>query len=188
MASTLSPIRSEFSSVDADFERLERKGIIRALPDGMPRPTHVKSKRPSFGKRAARSLSRFLIIFGIGVASTLAWQSYGEAARAMIANSSPRLGWLAPHAAPVAQTASNIVAPAAPAAPSPDLQQLKEVLLGLAAVRRSVDQLATQFATGQQQMADDIAKLQAEISAPPSRPAAAPARKPLPLTQTPPVR
>ena len=201
MASMFSPTRSEFSSVhaspdgmtrptdlDANFERLPRRGVIHALPDGMTRPTGLKSKRPSRGKRAARSLTRFLILFCIGVATTLAWQSYGDAARAMIANSSPQLDWLAPQAAPVAQTAPDIAARAAPAAPSPDLQQLKEMSRDLAAVRQSVDQLAAQFAAGQQQMADDIAKLQAEISAPPPRPAAAPARKPVPLTQPPPVR
>jgi hypothetical protein len=114
----------------------------------------------------------------------------------MIANSSPQLGWLAPQAAPLAQTVSDMVAPAAPAAPSPDMQQLKEMSLGLAALRQSVDQLAA----GQQQMAGDIATAQAaeqdilhKISAPPPRPAAAPARKPVPLTsslssQAPPVR
>jgi hypothetical protein len=57
---------------------------------------------------------------------------------------------------------------------APELQQLKEM----------VDQLAV----SQQQMTDGIAKLAAEqqellhkISAPPPRPAAAPARKPVPL-------
>jgi len=66
--------------------------------------------------------------------------------------------------------------------------------LGLLAVQRSMDQLAAQVAAGQQQMAGDIAKLQAadqEIlnkispSAPPPRPAAVPARKPVPLTTLP---
>src|SRR5262249_19852283 len=64
-------------------------------------------KRPSLGKRASRSLTRFLIIFCFGVAATLAWQSYGDAAREMIANSYPQLSWLAPQAAPLAQTASD---------------------------------------------------------------------------------
>ena len=67
--------------------------------------------RPSLGKRASRTLARFLITFCIGVAATLAWQSYGDAARQMIANSYPPLGWLAPQSAPVAQTAPNMVAP-----------------------------------------------------------------------------
>jgi hypothetical protein len=57
--------------------------------------------------------------------------------------------------------------------------------LSLASVRQDVDRLAAQLSFGQQQMAGDIAKLQAseqdilnKISAPP-RPAAAPARKPV---------
>jgi hypothetical protein len=167
---------TRLTDLDANFERPP------PLPDGMTRS--LKSKRPSLGKRAARGLTRFLIIFCIGIATTLGWQSYGDTARAMIANSSPQLGWLAPQAAPFAQTASDIAARAAPAALPPDVQQLKEISLGLAAVRQSVEQLAA----GQQQMAGDIAKLKAEISAPLPWPAATPARKPVPLTQAPPER
>jgi hypothetical protein len=183
MASTFSPAQSEFSS-------------DQALPGGMMR------NRPSLVRRAARRVTRFLIVFCIGVATTLAWQSYGDMARAMIANSSPQLGWLAPEAAPVTQTAPDMAARAAPAAPSADVQQLKEQLkelsLGFDAMRQSVDQLAAQVAAGQRQMAGDIAKLHAEISPPPQRaatasatasaaapaavPAAAPARKPVPPT------
>ncbi len=36
--------------------------------------------QPSLRKRASRALSRFLIAFCIGVAATLAWESYGDAA------------------------------------------------------------------------------------------------------------
>jgi hypothetical protein len=177
MAPTYSPAQSEFSS-------------DHALPGGMMR------KRPSLVTRAARRVTRILIVFCIGVATTLAWQSYGDVARAMIANSSPQLGWLAP----VEHTAPDMAARAAPAAPSADVQQLKEQLkemsLGLDAVRQSVDQVAVQVVAGQRQMAGDIAKLQAEISPPQQRasaapagappaaapPAAAPARKPVPPT------
>jgi hypothetical protein len=182
MASTLSPTQSEFSSVDELFERPTGRGSIHALPDGMIRAADLKRKRPSLGKRAARWLARFLIMFFIGVAATLAWQSYGDAAKEMIANSYPQLSWLAPQAA-----APDMVASAAPATSSPDLQQLKEMSLGLAAVRQSVDHLAAQLAAGQQQMAGDIAKLQAEIAAPQPRPAAPPVRKPqsLPSPQAP---
>src|SRR5262245_6581377 len=90
MNSTLSPTPSEFS---ADM------WSSRPLVDAM-------IERPSLGKRALRSLARFLIIFCIGIAATLAWQSYGDAARETIANSSSQLGWLAPQTAPLAQTAS----------------------------------------------------------------------------------
>ena len=140
--------------------------------------------RPSLGKRASRGLARFLIIFCTGVAATLAWQSYGDAARAMIANSHPQLSWLAPQAAPLAQAASDTAAPALSATPSPELKQLKEMSLAFATMRQSVDQLAA----SQQQIADGVAKLTADqqqllqkSSAPPPRPAAAPARKPLQL-------
>jgi hypothetical protein len=168
--------------------------------DATLRPADLKndrspSKRPSLGKRASRALARFLITFCIGVAATLAWQSYGDAARERIASSSPQLGWLAPRAALVAQTAPDMIAPAAP---SPDQQQLNAMSLGLAAVRQSVDRLGAQLTAGQEQMTRDITKLQAaeqdildKISAPPPRPAGAPARKPAPLTppsQAPPVR
>ena len=174
MASTFSPAQSEYSSDQA------LGGMMR--------------NRPSIVRRAARKVTRFLIVLCVGVATTLAWQSYGDVARAMIANSFPQLGWLAPEAAPAAQTAADMGARAAPAAPSADVQQLKEQLkelsLGFDAVRQSVDQLAAQVAAGQRQMAGDIAKLQAEISPPPQRAAAAPvaapapppARKPLPPT------
>jgi len=126
-------------------------------------------------------LMRLLITFCIGVAVTLAWQSYGDAAREMIANSYPQLGWLASQAA-VAQTAPNTIAPTTS---SPDPRELKAMSADLAAVRQKVDQLAAQVAAGQEQMARDFAtKLQAaeqdivdKISAPPPP---APVRKPVP--------
>jgi hypothetical protein len=51
------------------------------------------------------ALARFLVTFCIGIAVTLAWQSYGDAAREMIVNSYPQLGWLAPQAEPAARSA-----------------------------------------------------------------------------------
>jgi hypothetical protein len=157
------------------------------------RPTDRRIEQPSLDKRASRGFARFLTIFCIGVAATLVWQSYGDVAREMIASSSPQLRWLAPQT--VAQTAPDMVAPTAPATPSPDVQQFKAMSLGLAAVRQSVEQLAA----AQQQMTDEIAKLQVteqeildKVSGPP-RPAAAtaPARKsapPAPPSQGPPAR
>lgn len=149
----------------------------------------LSRKRPPLRKRAARALARFLFTFCIGIAATLAWQSYGDAAREIIANSSPQLGWLAPQALPLAQTTRSM---AAPATSSLDSQQLNAMTLGLAAVRNSVDQLAAQCVAVQQQMTGDIARLHAaeqdimqRISAPVPRPAAAPARKPVPVTLSP---
>ncbi len=137
-------------------------------------------ERPPLRKRR----SRFLITFGIGVAATLAWQSYGDAAREIIASASPQLGWLAPQAA-VAQTAPATIAAATA---SLDQQELKAMSLSLAAVRQRVDQLAAQVAAAQEQMTRDFtAKLHAveqdildKISAPTPQATAAPARKPVP--------
>jgi len=123
---------------------------------------------------------RFLITFCVGVAAALVWQSYGDAAREMIASSYPQLGWLAPQAA-VAQTVPD---PSAAATPSLDGQEFKAISLNLAAVRQRVDQLA---AVQEQMTRDFTTKLQAaeqeildKISVPPPQPAAAPARKPMP--------
>ena len=128
------------------------------------------------GITAARCLS--------GAARLTCWQSYGDAARAMIANSSPQLGWLAPQTAPVV-----LIAPAPAGAASSDVQQLA---FGLAAVRQSVDQLTAQLEAGQRQMGGDIAKLQADeqeilhkLSATPPRPTAAPTHKPASVTPPP---
>jgi hypothetical protein len=143
--------------------------------------------RPSLARRALRRLARLLIVFCVGVGTTLAWQSYGDVARAMIAKSSPQLGWLASQPISIVPRLPDVVTPAG--ATSSDVQQLA---LGLAAVRQSVDQLTAQLAAAQQQMGGDIAKLQADeqeilykLSAPPPRPTAAPAHKPAPLPPPP---
>jgi len=154
----------------------------------------VGAMGPSLG--ASRGLARFLIIFSIGIGATLGWQSFGDAARAMLANSSPQLGWLAPQTAPLAQTTPSMVVPPAADTASSDWQQLTAVV---ASMRQSVDQLAAQLATGQQQVADNIAKLHADeqkilqklsatpqkLSATPPGATAAPARKPTPVTAPP---
>ena len=183
---------------------------VAALQPDLARPgldpmegSSVGAMGPSLGRRASRGLARFLIIFSIGIGATLAWQSYGDAARAMLANSSPQLGWLAPQTAPLAQTTPSMVMPPAADTASSDLQQLTAAV---ASMRQSMDQLAAQLAAGQQQVADNIAKLHADeqkilqkLSATPQKlPAtpqklsgnplgatAAPPRKPAPVTAPP---
>jgi hypothetical protein len=98
---------------------------------------------------------RFIFIFFIGVATTLAWQSYGNAARRMVAQLNPRLGWLAPPAAPTTPSTLGQHEPGL-ASVSPD--QLAAISRGLAAVRQSVDKLAA-----------DVTKLQAAKQEPPGR-------------------
>jgi hypothetical protein len=136
------------------------------------------------------SFRLFLIMFCSGVAATLAWQSYGDAARGIIASSYPQLGWLAPR----------MIGLAAQAAPSRDQQ----MSLDLDAMRQNVDRIAInqeqmthnvdkltagqermthnvdQLAAGQERMTREISKLQMveQQSKPPQRPD--PARKPVP--------
>jgi hypothetical protein len=136
------------------------------------RPADLKNDRlpngqPSLRKRASRTLSRFLITFCIGVATTLAWQSYGDAAREMIANLYPQLGWLAPQAEPATQNTPDMIVLAAPAAPSFDQQQLNAISIDLEAVLQSIDRVAPSIVAGQEQMArsiDRIAVTQEQIA------------------------
>jgi hypothetical protein len=172
MLSTLNPTQFEFPADQSD-----------AVQATSYAADVKRARRPSLGKRAIRGLSRFLIVFGIGVAATLSWEAYGDAAREMVANSSPQLAWLAPKAASVARTTPDMVAPPALATP-PELEQLKALSLGFAMAQQRVDQLAA----SQQQMSDEIANLRADqqellqkMSAPPPRPTATPSRKPGPL-------
>ena len=155
-------------------------------------------------KRRRGSFARYFVAILIGVAATLAWQSYGDAAKQVIATSAPELGW-SPEAkqmiagwvqqlgwtkpsigAPVAQTAPETVVPKAPAVPSIDQAQVQQIARDLATLRQTVEQLAA----GLDQVTRQIARLEAadvEILAkitpapPPPRPIAAPARKPTPI-------
>jgi len=127
-------------------------------------PADLKNDRSPNGrqsprKRALRTFSSLPIAFCIGVAATLAWQSYGDTAREMIANAHPQLGWLAPQGEPVTQNAPVAVAVAAPAAPAFDQQQLNAISIDLEAMRRSIDRIAPGIVAGQEQMARSIDRI-----------------------------
>ena len=127
-------------------------------------PADLKNDRSPNGrqsprKRALRTFSSLPIAFCIGVAATLAWQSYGDTAREMIANAHPQLGCLAPQGEPVTQNAPVAVAVAAPAAPAFDQQQLKAIAIDLEAMRRSIDRIAPGIVAGQEQMARSIDRI-----------------------------
>jgi hypothetical protein len=174
-------LRVRDAALQPDLGRPELDAMAGSAPDEI---------RPSLRKRASRRLVRFLIVFSIGVGATLAWQWYGDAARAMIATSWPQLASLAPETASVPQAAPEQTAAAPQATASPELQQLredlaqlkhelqqlKEIPAALASLRQSVDRLAG----GQQQIAGTIAKLSTQK--PPSPPRPAPASAPKPLT------
>jgi len=115
-------------------------------------------KKPSIVRRMMYATTRFVVAVLIGVAATLAWQAYGDEARARLATMDPSLAWLAPP--PAAQPT-----PAAAALSSADLvQQLKPMAAEIAAIRQDVAQLAAkqdQFATYEGQIAQGLAAIHA---------------------------
>jgi hypothetical protein len=130
-------------------------------PDAPQRGSNLENGRregekPSFAKRLVRATVRFVVAVLIGVGATLAWQAYGDQARAMLATLDPSLAWLAP--VPAAQ-------PAAAAATSSDVaQQLKPIALELAALHQQLQQLAAkqdQLAANQAQLAQGLSAVQA---------------------------
>jgi hypothetical protein len=116
-------------------------------------PPDLSAGEPSVERLPPRRRHwRVPIAFGVGVAATLAWQSYGDAVREMIASSYPQLGWLAPQAAAAPAAPTTIAAATA----SLDQQEFKGMALNLAALRQRVDQLAAQVAAGQEEMTRDF--------------------------------
>jgi hypothetical protein len=81
------------------------------------------------GKVVSFAFARVLMIFVLGFAAGVAWQSYGGTARNTIASWSPHLAWVAPAAAPVGT--------------SPE--RVKTMSLALATARQSLDKLATEI-------------------------------------------
>jgi hypothetical protein len=142
-------------------------GLLPIEPSDEPppvRPTVLENDlpmtgQPSLRKRASRALSRFLSTFCLGIATTLAWQSYGDAFREMIVNSYPQLGWLAPQAKP-----SDRITVASSPAPSFDPQQLNAMSQDLDAVRQSIDRIAASITADQGQMTRNIDRIATAIS------------------------
>jgi hypothetical protein len=145
-------------------------------PAGRP-PNPNRDRLPErwswVSKLAPLALASYLIAYFIGVATPLAWQSYGGAAREMIA----------------------------PTARAPFQQQLNAISLDLGAMRQGIDRIAANLDANQEQMRrsldqlaaghesitrDFSSKLEAvehdildKISVPAQRPAPAPPRNPV---------
>jgi hypothetical protein len=193
MISRLSSTVSEFPDdlVVADSPSLRRRA---ADTEFVERPLFVE--KPSRARRATRAFLRFVFLVGLGVAGTLAWQTYGGTAKQMAAGWAAQYGWSLPWLSdsaadqpnPAVPMAAQAVAPtapetAAPAGPAPEQRQLDAITGTLSAMMHRIDQLAA----GQVQMVSDIAKLQAaeqemrqQMAAIPPRPAPAPASKSAP--------
>jgi septal ring factor EnvC (AmiA/AmiB activator) len=104
------------------------------------------------------SLNSLLITFCIAIGAFLVWHSYGDAARHIIAGSSPWAGRLALRTAPIADSAPG-TALAAQAAPSPDQQRLNAISVDLDAMRQTVDRIAIT----QEQTTRNVDKLTAGV-------------------------
>jgi hypothetical protein len=183
MISTLSPAQSE----------LPDALLIAQRPSSRRRPPRSEfseqlpfANKPSLRRRASRALARYAVAVGVGVAGTLAWQSYGGVAMQTLVSWAAQHGWspawLAAEAnppsvpdsaaAPPSLRADHATAPsmlqaesgtqtapvemAASTVPSADPPQLTAITASLAVVRQAVEQLVA----GQERIASDIAKLQ----------------------------
>jgi hypothetical protein len=121
-------------------------------------------------KRSARGFTRYLLAICVGAAATLAWLSYGEAAKQIIATRGPELGWspetkqmianwvqefgwtkrgngsekiaVSGPEVQVATVAQTVPGAVTPATPSIDPEQVHQIAVDLAALGQTVDQLA----------------------------------------------
>jgi outer membrane murein-binding lipoprotein Lpp len=160
-------------------------GIRHHLDDGTSerkevsdRLLAVEKEMKRRGSRGSPGFARYLIAICIGVAATLAWQSYGEdlgwspEVKQMIAGWVQQVGWTKPGTGPestavqpsvpetqvatVVQTLPAAVVPKAATASSIDPEQVHQIAEDLVALRQTVDQLAA----SQDQMAHQIETLQ----------------------------
>jgi hypothetical protein len=172
-----------------DHEASERKAIYDRLV----------AIENAMKKRGSRGFGRYLVAILIGVAATLAWQSYGDATKQIVATRAPELGWspgakqmiatsiqwigwTKPPAGPEKQAPP--IAQTAPTTPTLDPGQVQQMARDLATLREMVQQLTA----GQDQTTREIAKLESAVveilmktPEPPPQPPAAPARKPAPV-------
>jgi hypothetical protein len=169
----------------------------------------VPGDRPSIGRRAVRAFIRFLWVACIGGAG-VAWQFYGDAAKQIVAKWAPQFVLILspplenprlpeqptppavqasatkaapPQPAPLAQTPTEGIAPTAAALSPESAQLLQSMARDLATAGQEIEQLKA----SQEQMFRDVAKASEQnrrpkISASPPRSAAAPPRKPMPIS------
>jgi hypothetical protein len=83
-------------SQHVDREAFERSAIYYRLQTIESR---LKPIERAIKRRRSRGIVRYLVAIGIGVAATLAWQSYGETTKQIIATKAPETkqmiaGWM----------------------------------------------------------------------------------------------
>jgi hypothetical protein len=126
---------SEFSRSRPATESSNKPRLLAAIG------SLVTKARLSLGKLVSFVFSRVLIIFLVGFAAGIAWQSYGGNVRKAVAGWSPRLAWVAPAATPASAGTSR--------------ERLKATSVALTAVRQSLDKLATEVDKLQEQDVGD---------------------------------
>jgi hypothetical protein len=112
------------------------------------RPNLMTRMRGWRDKLVASAFVRYMLAIFIGIAATLAWQSYSGAARMTIAGWSQHLAWLAPAAVP------HGISP----------ERIKATSFALAAVHQSVDKLEAEISKLEAQGSSDRT-----ATSPPSR-------------------
>jgi hypothetical protein len=157
-----------------ELEALERKAIydrLVAIENQMKR-------------RGSGGFARYLVGILVGVATTLAWQSWTKPLAGHETTAVQSSALETPQAATVAQTASETVASKAPATHSIDPEQMQQLTRSMTTLQQTADQIAA----AQDEMKRAIVKLASGVvevlvrlpAPPPPQPAAAPAHKPTP--------
>jgi hypothetical protein len=150
---------------------------------------------------ASRRFKRYLLAICIGVAGTLAWQSYGEATKQIIATRAPelgwspetkqmiaswieRVGWTRPPVGPENTTAETVASTSKEPA-TPSLQQIQELRADIAGMRQTLEtelahmrEAVVHLTASQELIVREIEELQATI---PPQPSAAPEHKAMPV-------
>src|SRR5215467_14988113 len=133
----IEPADDFFRPIDLKPEPIDLKPV--PFPNGQPS-----------ARKWPRRFARFLIAFCTGVAATLLWQSYGDAAKEMIASSYPRLRRIAPHPALTAHNPRprDVVGLAAP--PGPSSEKFNTMSFDLDAAGQNADKIATTIGAGRE--------------------------------------
>jgi len=163
-----------------DQETSERKAIYGRL-------TAIESE---IKERSSRGLARYLVVICIGVAAILAWLSYGEATRQMIATRVPELGWSPEAKQTIASWMQHLgwtklppgpanrpsgpqgarfatpetLAQKAPAVLSLDPKQLQQIAANLAALRQAVERPLADVRETVEQLAASQEQMAREIT------------------------
>jgi hypothetical protein len=136
------PVREAEARLDPRFGRRPIKPSVPS-PYAAARDDRAAIDRPAVGRSLRRAVYRFILAVLVGVSGTLGWQSYGEQ---LLATYAPTVAWAFSISAAKLQAAGTAVT-------ASDSTQAAN----LEAVRRSLEQLSAK----QDQMAQDIAALQA---------------------------